>query len=719
MPSLYLVGISNTSWLEKYSGEINRDRQKNFRIGGVVFKDLQESDLFNQLSYFLQEWNAEQAHAQMQGFRELHYFALRKRNPHMTPPPNTNMMSTIQGLKFTKRLVSELNKQSYYSFVSGGFLPFFTYGHQAYFELVRIVLWGLLKKELQLAPQDKVVLYIAPMLQLDGIASQWRASDSGLTHHSLFLAQLQQEFAAFAESKEVHIEFVCEQDHLAIMAAEFMLGNHKTREIPVYYRKISVNDYYTACFGDNPAAYINASYRQGNCSLLQACLQILHCYSLDVLAGQEESPLLAPLKELLKELGHKGVWLEEFIKIIENIFQSLLASRVQDAQNLKLAEIYCDTLTQQCPFFRKNEQETRLCLRLEEILLRNQIGIAAHKGTATTAAVDTTYAHILTYRKFFEENKQKIYATIGERMKSLLDMELKAIHVTHFNCYNFGEIPAVLAPHHHQYQLTYHTALTHGERDALFAKLCGTLGQAYAFIYAQSQDNKDYRLAAGYLQEDTQNLQKGPEWSQGMHYRIHLELTHQDMPKALSLLQELWEEPKLTPESLLGWGIGQLSDWEETALVWNLALLLKVLGYYRHLTTSFTISHPLLNTILNLVRGKTWQYYPTCNVCKWLAYLYGVDGDKEQAFSVLTMVGSCKEKDFTSQTFDIPVMMIKAFCKTGNAQSITKKVESFMTQQPYFKAYLEARRWQEKFPVDALEKWNLWEMATLLPFYYA
>lgn len=177
-------------------------------------------------------------------------------------------------------------------------------------------------------------------------------------------------------------------------------------------------------------------------------------------------------------------------------------------------------------------------------------------------------------------------------------------------------------------------------------------------------------------------------------------------------MRTLWDHQKLTANSLISWGIKNGSPWD-------LSLIMKFMGYYQRHNPPFVVPvEELQNLIAHASLQKDWPWYPTCHIWKWALYLALVSGDNaliEQAFSLLQPLG---EDEFTLKTLEIPLLMLQCRAKAKNPKPVLQKLEELTVEQPFFKECMERFQWQSKFPPQTSKEWDLWDVVTMLPFYY-
>lgn len=173
----------------------------------------------------------------------------------------------------------------------------------------------------------------------------------------------------------------------------------------------------------------------------------------------------------------------------------------------------------------------------------------------------------------------------------------------------------------------------------------------------------------------------------------------------------MYNNGALDADKLLTWGIN-------TGSPWDLSLILKFLGHYRHVHSDFDISEQQVQMLLCLLQGKNWDVYPTCQTLKWLAYLLLSRQQKDLARKALSMVGDMEHQGFTLQTIALPIAMLKVHVDEADAAPVLQRARDLMDQESHFRECLEAGGWQTKFAGKHAQDWDIWDIVTLLPFYY-
>ncbi|NUM33518.1 MAG: hypothetical protein HUU50_03175 [Candidatus Brocadiae bacterium] len=722
MPYCYLVAIDETGSFEKQSKKVSREKEKASKVGGVVFKDPRNQIVHNRMDHVLNQWNISHPRSIVERIEEIHYFPMRgvrwddSENLSVTPE---------EGVELTNELVRELLSLEEFSmaFVSSGFPPFFVNEQQAYGEILRTTLWGLFSEKLPLKEGDIVNVMIGPRSQAKGAFGVWKPADYDF-YYEFLMKQLEKEFQPLAQQKKIEIKLECDTRKVVkkaeVLAADLFLGNEKTRDIKdVKYCKISFQDYYWPALGMNPVEEIVKSYENGNCRPIMAFSRLLHLYALQCLKEEKNAISVLPkAKRILKAIAQEEMEMEEFVSFLDKTLENLIVSRAEASENMKMAEIYCQTLLNLYPL--ESGQENPLILRMQEVLMRQQIAIESHKGSIENNAGK----YLEEYRGFFATHKEILYPTIGERLLHHLDMELKAVQVSHFNNYNFAEVEKILEPHYKRYKETYRKFLGK-EKDSTFGKLSGTLGQANAFLYGMNREEYAYyELAAEQLQEDTENFVPHTEmWNIGMHYRIHLELSRQENPRhypqdkmpwqnALELMKSLFDHQRLTPNNLLGWGI-------KNASTFDLALILKFLSYYHHyVSPSLIESTESLDALCQHISNKNWPWYPSCHIWKWALYLAYSTGNQDCIEKALSLIQPYTEGHFTLKTIEIPLLLLQCLAKSQNPKPVLQTLNDLSQTQPFFRDFLAHTPWQTTLSSESCKGWDIWNIVTMLPFYY-
>ena len=693
MSNQYLVAIDETGSFEK---------SKASKVGGVVFQNSSRDHVRKELELVLADWNKLHGEAPIE-LGDLHYFDLR--GIAYKGKEKSNKLGKEEGKALTNQIVQKINAFAMFAFSSSGFPLFFANEQQAYVDILRTALWGLLTKHLQPAPGDEVKIVIASRSKAEGIMGTCQLSSA---YHKLLIEQLASEFAAWATQHEVKLVFntAKARQNAELIAADFMLGNQKSKDVvAVNYQTVSFQNFSHFLFGSDPAEKIMESYRNGILSETQATLALLDA------CDQTAPKLQKYLRELLVEIIADESDCNELVSALDANFRTLFATRGENKDNLATARHYCEILLATADKIAKKSDPHYL--RLKEVLLRNQINIANHQGE-TDPRGQGDKDLIDQYHVFFKKNQEKLYATIGERIHHLIETDLHAVQICHFNNYQVAEVESLIQPHYVSYRKLYGELLDQGEKDSLMAKLCGTLGQANAFLYAITGKAEHCNTARAQLAEDIRQLEPhSRDWEKGMHYRIHLELCVHQLDKAVNLIREWADNDKIDENNVLEWGLNHDS-------AWNLALILKFLGYYHHDMPGFRISVEQIERFLILVKTKLFfAPYPICNALKWATYLAIGVNKPDLARQSLKLVGNLATEGFTLQTIEMPILMLNAYLNNEPAQPMLAKLQNLADTCPGFNECLAAYGWKRKFARETAQDWNVWDIVCLLPYYYA
>ena len=176
MSHSYIIGIDETGSFEKHSKRVSKEKEKASRVGGVVFRNPRHQIVRNCMEETKNEWNQEHPTSRIEKIEQFHYFPLRgvKFGESSHGP-----VSREEGEALTDSLVTRLASLEEFAmaFSSQGFPPFFVNEQQAYGEILRTTLWGLLSDKLPLEEGDCVYVLVSPRSKAEGAFGFWKPSD--------------------------------------------------------------------------------------------------------------------------------------------------------------------------------------------------------------------------------------------------------------------------------------------------------------------------------------------------------------------------------------------------------------------------------------------------------------------------------------------------------------------------------------------------------------
>lgn len=743
--SNYLIGIDETGKFEKF------DKTDQSRIGGVVLKDCSSEELRKKMQAICHDHGCPVLE---ESLGRLHYTDAKneKKTIEITTVDGSVIeLSHPQRMGIIRDILDKSQDVCVLYFVSSGFPYFFSHEQDAYWDLLRTTLWGILTDSIDWQPGDSIKINIGMRPHTKGSCGEWQVKDT--ERYYLFIAnQLEDEFAEFRKDNGLaKLKFTLGKDKqdAELIMADLVIGNyrmegdrqHRLQEycVKLPYHTVPFDNYFHLLIGaKSPLDALMSDVKDGKMPVTPALFALLHLYTRNNAIEIKDS-----IGMLLDQLEKKQYLQQEFLTTLDSTLKSFMTSRVHDQNSLKIARQYGDVILE---ILSKKKEQGAFFLRVRDIIHRCNITIASHQGSGP---VGTQHQD---YRQFFRNNRDILYPTRAERIKNFLDTELQIVQAAYFNIYNFQNV----VPEYTAYQASYRSmmppaspsdtkdmlASMAGNKDAMLGKICGTLGQAHGFLYSIFHRDEDYDAAKKQLEIDTDNFQDGTaDWAYGMHYRVHLELCKGNLDSAArddsawNLLKKILGNPDLTPESLVRW----LIDKNESS-PWTLSLAMKFLGYYKHAHPGFQISPQDWESLLYLVQDD-WGIYPQCNILKWMVYLAinteskpATSQEKEQrkteinlAQKALSMAasGAFDAEDFTIQTMEIPIWMLDVCLCSNHDQQLTQAkqalqgLQKLMDKQPGFRACMEPYGWQKKFQPKTLQKWDLWDIVVMLPYYYA
>lgn len=254
----------------------------------------------------------------------------------------------------------------------------------------------------------------------------------------------------------------------------------------------------------------------------------------------ERAELIIPnhiLNELIAETPNPA----RLAKLIALHLEFLIDSRGTSVPRIGEAPLFIAAIRKHISQLEEIKHEW---LRIEHELLRAEIQLSAHG-----IILDETHKDVLArYSIFSKKHAEVLHNSLFSWVSCKIEDDLYIAQEEMFNTFRFEEVAALLAKDISMYQQIIGVIKNFDledffNKDILYAKLSGTLGQAFGFLacIAKSSEQKDrfYKQAADYLSKDIQCLQRGDkDWIQGVNFLSTLEWRKGNFEAALRWLME-------------------------------------------------------------------------------------------------------------------------------------------------------------------------------------
>lgn len=386
------------------------------------------------------------------------------------------------------------------------------------------------------------------------------------------------------------------------------------------YTQIPVRDYYYISFGTDLLHTLNTLYKNNH--LLEAFL-----LALDYLASNNEK-LVAKSNDFLNKvmdqmLSNDDISLQE---AFDTHMAEFLIHRYGDKNELEKLKITAEYIINLI-----NNNSSKNAILLKERCMYYLVNYEAHSGLAPMVSSRNSYS--FKYDEFYQSHRVKLSPSLPQRIQKRLETKLIAVQALYFNAFRFEGVLQEMLPDLESYYNTFKEFLIHDEKDDLFARLAGTVGQAQAFCGSWKRDTSLLQKAEKNLLLDIRAVVPNtPVEAQGKSY----------------LLSVYWELDK--PAEMMKWiGINNTKD-ISSFIINQLKTMSKdesnlfvILDYLRFIEccqrNKFidTLSNEFfsqLDIILESQQHRAYLY-PSNLIFKWSALLYHRLGDSAKAQNLL------------------------------------------------------------------------------------
>ncbi len=244
------------------------------------------------------------------------------------------------------------------------------------------------------------------------------------------------------------------------------------------FRKLSydVNDYFYVSLKDRPADFLNKLQKNGS---IEESLML----ALDFFCSAEPKQKSAGDDFLSRKLP---VLFKDSQKI--KIFIEMINGRMNYYLNEKYTSSALDKIRNIAHLLLQkiNEIDNAELLHLKERCLYYLVHCEAHEGMST-GSENKSYSE--QYDSFFREKGHIIYPSLPDRIHKRLETKLISVQTLYFNSFLFDELSSEFIKDLEEYENGFNLYHKTEKTDDIYARLCGTYGQAIAFQGSVSKDD--------------------------------------------------------------------------------------------------------------------------------------------------------------------------------------------------------------------------------------
>ncbi len=350
-------------------------------------------------------------------------------------------------------------------------------------------------------------------------------------------------------------------------------------------------------------------------------------------------------------------------------------------------------------------------LKLIATLFRNQIRIDSHLGKTNSKSIKQFLSFLDKYGENTFNNQMDI-------MQQRIDAVLNSVQISAFNTFKFDDVEEMLKEIKDKYYKMFDfDPENNSVKDNNLARIEGTLGQMYGFQYDIEQDNDYFEMAEISLKTDISAcIENTPSWEQANGYLTTLYWKKGNLEKAIE--QFLKESGAVVDDKEY---IFNLSD-IKTFPTHNKPFIQLHRLYLCALATKNGLKiSGLAKEKKFLLSQSDIHEYPRLLSAKWLAIIFILNNDFESAIELLNNALEQNSSDITINAIRISLKLLQHFTslKLGRNSNFSceNEIKELSSQQKEFGDVL-IKRGVEKYYQNEPE-WSVYEIGTLLPFYFS
>ncbi|MCD6272760.1 MAG: DUF3800 domain-containing protein [Deltaproteobacteria bacterium] len=432
----------------------------------------------------------------------------------------------------------------------------------------------------------------------------------------------------------------------------------------------------------------------------------------DVLSGDPANKeLTILLKSILQKMNSADI--SRFCNSIINLFQDRLVDDPDRYSHLPAMAGLIKVLQPMFPvdYSSMNQEQMQLMVAM----LLNKIRIISHKGGTGSGQVEELMS-------FLDEHCEAAFDNQMQVMQYRIDAILMGVQIQAFNIFKFDDVEDLLKEIRERYHALFKNELNSNHcKDKNFASLEGTLGQMYGFLYDLDKDGDYFEMALLHFENDINAcIERSAAWEQAMGFLTTLYWKKGEFDKAAG---NFLKESGASADSL-----EKITD-------------LTALNLFQDRHKPFIRLHRLYLCALSAENGnpvngldnlkkefltdKRISSYPYFLSVKWLAILLLQNGKDQDGLDILNAAISKDDSIIintaTITAIRIPLAILRHYAakKLGkrSAFSCESEVNRLGKQQPTIKTALIKLGIKKYYNNE--NNWSLYDIGTLLPFYYS
>lgn len=490
----------------------------------------------------------------------------------------------------------------------------------------------------------------------------------------------------------------------ADFAISAMLDNDFRSIIPNDKKLIvNVRNYYHVSFGDRAIPIIENLWESG--AIDDAML-----LALDLSNTKEESTAQKAqsfIAQHFPQFLNNEIKTYSFANMFSARMEELLSQRYENPAAFEALRTMCTMVLNYTDNANSIASD-----RIRERALFYLVHWEAHSGKAYRNPDDS---YTTRYDNFFTSKGTNLFSSLLARLERKLETKLIAVQTLFFNSFFFEELCSFLEEDIIAYEDAFKEYHKKEPVDDLYARLCGTYGQALAFVASMYDDQKKFETAKHYLQRDIEFV---PPYSiyyqQGLSFLASLYWCMgniEEMRTAIARELNCHVSDEAIMQAL------KILDIQKGSHIFIYLDWIRYVELCMRKQTRLQEGKILsiIDTAVNAI-GEQKSKYPHNLFIKWAAVLHHRAGNSSRALKILGEPEIPLQSETIFDTIDplIESLLVRAISGKGEDDTVYfEHIRNLANQFPGFARFAEKKGLLQTLPqsVD--------EISRLMPYYYA
>jgi len=640
---------------------------------------------------------------------KLHYRVLHCGQDNLRPHKQWSYPANL-GQQFIKILIDQLNGKIDLLCRTAGSPPLNLHPQHNYTVCLISLIAGVINDNKDIISKaDELNIRIA---KRSSVVLSGMAVDAPATYRELFINQVAGIISKINVTNKVkiNVEIGDANKDFDLIIADLLLGvmtgRIYTDDIINYnYKIFDVNNFYHISLTDRPTELLTRLIESDKAE--EAALLAVDYYNSS--DDNQKNAGYQFLNITFPSLLREASFTISFTSILDARLNNILNERYTSPESLKRIRNITTLL------IRLNEEKKiELSLPIIERCLYYLVHCEAHEGISSDS-INSSYS--AKYDTFFKESGKYIFPSLPDRINKRLETRLISVQTLYFNNFLFDTFISEFEVEISNYEKIFNKIHSLEKIDDLYARLCGTYGQAYGFQGSIIGDKKLIESAIDYINLDISYLPVNSIYrSQGYSFIITAYWMLDDLQRCRDSFRNYFGDIKNDEE---------LADRIFSKSPFDPGSIFIYLDWLRYCELNDRlkgsrgviagIERDKLYKLANEIK-KSATLYPFNLLIKWIAIIELRGGFKKRAIDLLKMINIKSSDDsvfYTMQTV-INGMMIKRI----NDESIydefaVQSIKELADRYPGFAKFAEIKGLLHKTDMDVEE------LARLMPYYYS